>query len=63
MSWPNRTRIIRITGSQHSAMLVSEDDWRPIQETLHLSSVPGMRESIVEGLRTPVGDCAKELDW
>ncbi len=55
--------VVQITGSQHSAMLVSEDDWRAIQETLHLSSVPGMRESIVEGLRTPVGDCAKELDW
>jgi PHD/YefM family antitoxin component YafN of YafNO toxin-antitoxin module len=42
---------------------VSEDDWRAIQETLHLSAVPGMRESIIEGLRTPVEDCAKELDW
>jgi len=55
--------VVQITGSQHSAMLVSEDDWRAIQETLHLCSVPGIRESIVEGLRTPIEDCAKELDW
>jgi PHD/YefM family antitoxin component YafN of YafNO toxin-antitoxin module len=55
--------VVQIAGSRHSAMLVSEDDWRAIQETLYLSSVPGMKESIVEGLRTPVEECAKELDW
>ena len=34
-----------------------------IQETLHLLSIPGMRESIIEGLKTPVEECAEELDW
>jgi PHD/YefM family antitoxin component YafN of YafNO toxin-antitoxin module len=43
--------------------LVSEDDWRAIQETLCLTSVPGMTKSIVEGLQTPIEQCAKELDW
>jgi PHD/YefM family antitoxin component YafN of YafNO toxin-antitoxin module len=44
-------------------VLVSEEDWRPIQETLYLLSIPGMRESIVDGLKTPVEKCAKELEW
>lgn len=34
-----------------------------IQETLHLLSVPGMLESIEEGMAEPVDACAKELDW
>ena len=44
-------------------MLIAEDDWRSIQETLHLLSIPGMRESIIEGLKTPVEECGEELDW
>ena len=54
---------IQITGKRGSAVLVSEDDWRAIQETLHLISVPGMRDSIVEGMATPVGELEDELDW
>ncbi len=41
----------------------TEDDWRAIQETLYLTSVPGMKDSIVEGLWTPLEQCTKELDW
>jgi antitoxin YefM len=52
-----------ITGKRSNAVLVSEDDWRSIQETLHLLSVPGMRESIREGMETPVGECSEEPDW
>ena len=55
--------VVQIAGQRHSGVLVSEDDWRAIQETLYLTSVPGMKESIVEGLRTPLEQCAKELDW
>ena len=54
---------VQIAGKRHSAVLVAEDDWRAVQETLYLTSVPGMRESILRGLKTPVGRCAKELDW
>lgn len=54
---------ILITGKRGNAVLVSEEDWRSIQETLHLLSIPGMRESIVEGLRTPVSECEKDIDW
>jgi PHD/YefM family antitoxin component YafN of YafNO toxin-antitoxin module len=42
-----------------SAVLVSEDDWRSIQETLYLLPIPGMRESIRKGMRTPLGKCLK----
>ena len=44
-------------------MLIAEDDWHSIQETLHLLSIPGMRESIIESLKTPIEECAEELDW
>ncbi len=54
---------VQIAGKRHSAVLVSEEDWRAIQETLYLTSIPGMKESIIKGLRTPVKKCAKELDW
>jgi prevent-host-death family protein len=54
---------IQIAGKRHSAVLIAEDDWRAVQETLYLTSVPGMRESIRKGLKTPVDKCAKELDW
>jgi PHD/YefM family antitoxin component YafN of YafNO toxin-antitoxin module len=54
---------IQITGKRSSAVLVAEDDWRAIQESLYLVSIPGMRESIRAGLTTPVSACAKELEW
>ena len=54
---------VQISGKRHSAVLVAEEDWRAIQETLHLDSIPGMSQSIVKGLKTPVEKCAKELDW
>lgn len=54
---------IEITGRRSNAVLVSEDDWRAVQETLHLLSVPGMRESVLEGLATPVEDLDDKLDW
>ncbi len=54
---------IQITGKNNNAILVSEDDWRAVQETLYLTSIPGMRESIQNGLETPVDECSEELDW
>ena len=54
---------IQITGKRSNAILISEDDWRAIQETLYLLSVPGMRESIEKGLQTPVDECSTELEW
>jgi len=54
---------IQITGKRSNAILISEDDWRSIQETLYLLSIPGMRESIRKGLKTPVKDCDTKLKW
>ena len=54
---------VTITGKRHNAVLVSEDDWRSVQETLYLVSIPGMRESVTEGMQTPVEECAEELEW
>ena len=54
---------IVITGKRANAVLISEDDWKAVQETLYLLSIPGMRESIKEGLETPVEECAEDLDW
>lgn len=52
-----------ITGPRSNAVLVGEEDWNAIQETLFLLSIPGMRESIREGLATPVEECEKEPGW
>ena len=54
---------IVITGKRNNAVLVSESDWNAINETLYLLSIPGMRESIREGLAEKVEECAKELEW
>ena len=54
---------IQITGKRSNAVLVSEEDWRSIQETLYLLSVPGMRESIRKGLKEPVDKCRTDLIW
>jgi len=54
---------IQITGKLGNAVLVSEDDWRAVQETLHLLAIPGMRKAIVDGMKTPVKACKKKLDW
>ena len=53
---------VQIVGKRNSAVLISEEDWRAIQETLYLASIPEMRESIREGLKTPVEECEEELD-
>ena len=54
---------VEITGKEANAILVGEEDWRSIQETLYLSSIPGMRESIIEGMKTPVEELTDELAW
>jgi antitoxin YefM len=54
---------VLITGKRNNAVLLSEDDWNAVQETLYLLSIPGMRESIRKGLKTPVDKCRDHLDW
>ncbi len=52
-----------IAGKRSSAVLLSLEDWRAIQETLFLVSIPGMRESIRKGIKTSFKRCSKELRW
>ena len=54
---------IRIVGKRNAGVLLSLDDWKAIEETLYLLSIPKMRESIVRGLKTPVEKCSPERPW
>ena len=54
---------IIITGKRGNAVLISEEDWSSISETLQLLSVPGLRESLKDGMAQPIKECSTELDW
>lgn len=54
---------VHISGKRHSAVLIGDEDWRAIQETIHLLSIPGMRESIRDGLATPAEECDEDPGW
>jgi antitoxin YefM len=54
---------ILITGKRSNGILISEEDWKSVKETLYLTSIPKMRESIKKGLKTPLSKCSKKLKW
>jgi antitoxin YefM len=54
---------VTIMGKRGNAVLVSEKDWRSIQETLYLKSMPGVWESIEEGIKEPIEESSDELPW
>ncbi len=54
---------IEITGKNANAVLVGEEDWRSITETLFLTTIPGMRESIIMGMNEPISEMSENLDW
>jgi PHD/YefM family antitoxin component YafN of YafNO toxin-antitoxin module len=54
---------VQIDSHGNSAVLVGEEDWRAMQETVFLLSIPGMRESIRQGLDTPAEDCSEKPGW
>jgi antitoxin YefM len=54
---------IQIQGKRGSAVLIAEEDWRALQETLYLTSVTGMKKSILKGMKTPIRKCSKKLVW
>jgi len=56
-------RPITITGKRGNAVLLSEEDWNAINETLYLVSIPGLRESIREGMDAELEECSDNLDW
>lgn len=54
---------IIITGKNSNAVLIDEEDWSSIQETLYLLSIPGMGESIKEAMTTPIQECDEKIEW
>jgi prevent-host-death family protein len=54
---------IQITGKRANAVLLSESDWRAIQETLHLQSISGMVDSIQQARKEGVPKASEDLDW
>lgn len=54
---------IHITGRRSNAVLISESDWRSLQETLHLASIPGMKASLKKGRAESLAKCARKLPW
>lgn len=54
---------VQIKGKRNNAVLLSQGDWNVIQESLYLLSIPGMRESIREGMATAVEECSNQLEW
>ncbi|MDZ7793894.1 MAG: type II toxin-antitoxin system Phd/YefM family antitoxin [Spirochaetia bacterium] len=54
---------VHITGKKGTAVIISEEDWKNIEETLYLTSIPGMRESIIEGMKADIDECAEEIEW
>ena len=53
---------IYITSKHGNVVVISEDDFRAIQETLYLTSIPGMRDKIIKGLNTPIEDLVEDND-
>lgn len=54
---------IHITGKRGNAVLVSEEDWSAMQETIYLLGIPGMRESLIEAKKTPLSKCSTTIKW
>ena len=62
-STKNSHEPVQIIGKRSNAVLISEEDWRAIEETLFLLSIPNMRESIRKGLNTTLDKCYEDIDW
>ena len=54
---------IIITGKRNNVVMISQEDFEAMQETLYLQSIPGMAESIIEGMNTPLEECSEDVEW
>ena len=54
---------VHVIGKNGAVVMVAEDDWKAVEETLFLTSIPGMRESIIKGMQEPIEKCSDTLDW
>ncbi|WP_028822147.1 type II toxin-antitoxin system Phd/YefM family antitoxin [Propionimicrobium lymphophilum] len=57
------SQTITITGKRGNAVLIGEDDWSAIQETLYLNSIPGMSQSIIEADQEGIEAASDRLEW
>lgn len=51
---------INVSTKSGNAIILSEEDYNNLMETLYISSIPGLKEDIVEGLNEPIEDCIDE---
>ena len=56
----NTHKPVTVTGKNGNVVIISEEDFSSIQETLYLSSIPGMREKIINGINTPLEECVED---
>ena len=56
-------RPVIIKGKRNNAVLINEEDWRAIEETLYIYSVPGLAESIIEEMKKPDNEFLEEIEW
>ena len=54
---------ITIAGKRGNTVLISENEWRALRETIYLLSIPGMKESIRDGILQPINKCRKDIEW
>jgi len=54
---------LQITGPRSEVIVISAEEWRGIEETLYLLSIPGMRESLLEARAEPLDECDEEIEW
>ena len=54
---------ILITGKRNNAVLISQEDWSAIEETLYLNSIPGMTESLLKSMKQPNNEFSEEIEW
>ena len=55
--------VVSIATNDGAAMLVNQDEWYGLMETLYLQSIPGIKESIIEGKATPISECLDSVGW
>jgi antitoxin YefM len=54
---------IIITGKRHNAVMVSQEDWRAIEETLYLTAIPNMAQSITDAMNAPDSEFSETVEW
>ena len=54
---------VLITGKRNNAILISEEDWRSIEETMYIKSIPNLAESIREEMKKPDGEFVEKIEW